>query len=80
MIDTKTLLTPEQVSCNINTHIKDLKEMKLNSLTHKLAELSRELATLDQDSDEYYELEAEIALLEDEIDAEANAHTKYDFQ
>lgn len=54
--------------------------MKLNSLTHKLAELSRELATLDQDSDEYYELEAEIALLEDEIDAEANAHTKYDFQ
>ena len=53
--------------------------MSINALTQRLAELSKELATLDPDSDEYLDLESKIFDLEEDIEDAANSHTKQDF-
>ena len=53
--------------------------MSVNTLTQKIAEISRRLTGLDPDSEAYDELENEILDLEDEIEALVNPHDKMDF-
>lgn len=53
--------------------------MSVNTLTQKIAEMSRRLTGLEPDSEAYDELENEILDLEDELEALVNPHDKMDF-
>ena len=53
--------------------------MSVSTLTQKLAELSRRLTGLDEDSEEYDVLYNEICDVEDELEELANPRDKQDF-
>lgn len=53
--------------------------MSVNTLTQKLAEMSRRLTGLEIGTEEYDILENEILDLEDELEALVNPHDKMDF-
>lgn len=54
--------------------------MSVNTLTQKIAEMSRRLTGLEPGSDEYEILENEILDLEDELETLVNPHDKMDFE
>lgn len=53
--------------------------MSVNTLTQKIAEMSRRLTGLDPDSEEYDNLESQILDAEDELDELINPHDRQDF-